>query len=705
MRTSLFIFYLFTLTISLSGQIIELEPMTIQARQNRSEEASIPGTAVLLHKPLDLADVLAAELPQATIIRKGGTANDISLRGLSGDNLNVLNDARKIYGACMNRMDPPSAHASNEQVEKIEIVESVFDITRAGSLGGRINVITREPTAGWGARVAVTAGDFSYLSAAGEIQGGNEQFQFLGAYSYQESDPYKDGNGASLLSFPNNTIWPVDDYLDSYRDSKAFTTEKSQIKGNIVLAPSRLLKLSYSGERSEDVLYPGLRMDSEHNFTDQYAIRYVDTNAMALWDELTIDAYTNDVDHLMTDKRRKSSEQTPMGMKRPDYVLERGYYMTTHAFSGVDSIVFDASKAIDSSKLDYGVEWIRRNWDANNRLGAGMPNSGPGMEIFNEFVPDSTTYTLGGYAQLTQQLNDDWTARGGLRLDQFKSDASKEASFLKSQWGISQLRREHTEWSGFVLLEHQLRKGLFWYTGLGQTVRAPNAQELYSGLRRPGAMPNWIGNPNLNPVNNRELSLGFRKNDESWQIRGKVFLSYLDDYIYSTRLTPAEVPTLSKNTQTYTNLDARMLGLDFTATWFVNEHWTFSGGLAWQEGKKESYRPGALDQNLAEIPPLKGILSAAYAWENWKTSWSFQAAASQDQVDKSLGEFELAGYAVHNFNVKWQLNKQTSLSFSVDNVFDKAYAVNNAYTRNPFATYAVINEPGRWLYASIRWNY
>ena len=412
MRTyTTFISYI-TFASSLCGQIVDLDPITIQERHLGPEEDSVSAKQILLHKPLDLAEVLAAELPQANLIRKGGTANDLSLRGLSGDNLNILNDSRKIFGACMNRMDPPSAHSSNEQVERIEVVESIFDITRSGSLGGRINVITRDPDPGFGLKIAVTAGDFSYLSTSAELHGGNEDLQWLGAYSYQESDSYEDGNGNSLLTFPDQTAWPLDDYLEPRSRDQSFKTERAQVKSTIVLSENHQLKLSYSEEHSTDVLYPGLRMDSKRNHTDQYGIRYLDTTSTAIWDEITVDAYTNKVDHLMDDALRKSSRQMASGMQRPTYVLERGYFMETEAFSGVDSIVFDALKELDSLRIDYGLEWLERDWDVNNRLGAGMPNAGPAMEIFNEFVPDATARTLGGYIQFTRPLDNNWTMKG-----------------------------------------------------------------------------------------------------------------------------------------------------------------------------------------------------------------------------------------------------------------------------------------------------
>jgi iron complex outermembrane receptor protein len=48
------------------------------------------------------------DVPGLWEIRKGEIANDINLRGLHRDYINVLVDGIRIYGACPGRMDPPS---------------------------------------------------------------------------------------------------------------------------------------------------------------------------------------------------------------------------------------------------------------------------------------------------------------------------------------------------------------------------------------------------------------------------------------------------------------------------------------------------------------------------------------------------------------------------------------------------------------------
>lgn len=73
-------------------------------------------------------------------IRKGGIANDPVLRGFYRDNINVLIDGVRIYGACPNRMDPPAFYVDFSEVKKIEVIKGPYDVRNQGSMAGLIEI-------------------------------------------------------------------------------------------------------------------------------------------------------------------------------------------------------------------------------------------------------------------------------------------------------------------------------------------------------------------------------------------------------------------------------------------------------------------------------------------------------------------------------------------------------------------------------------
>jgi iron complex outermembrane receptor protein len=79
-------------------------------------------------KSADLAEALAKQVPNISLVRRSGIANDIILRGQKKDNINVTVDGGKVCGACPNRMDPPTSHVMSNNVSSIKVVVGQYDV-------------------------------------------------------------------------------------------------------------------------------------------------------------------------------------------------------------------------------------------------------------------------------------------------------------------------------------------------------------------------------------------------------------------------------------------------------------------------------------------------------------------------------------------------------------------------------------------------
>lgn len=102
-----------------SGTAVAEQLGTISVESTRLSDVS--GEEV---KSADLADALNKQLPSISIVRRSGIANDIILRGQKKDNINITIDNSKIYGACPNRMDPPTSHILTNNIDSINIIEA-----------------------------------------------------------------------------------------------------------------------------------------------------------------------------------------------------------------------------------------------------------------------------------------------------------------------------------------------------------------------------------------------------------------------------------------------------------------------------------------------------------------------------------------------------------------------------------------------------
>jgi iron complex outermembrane receptor protein len=258
--------------------------------------------------------------------------------------------------------------------------------------------------------------------------------------------------------------------------------------------------------------------------------------------------------------------------------------------------------------------------------------------------------------------------------------------------------------SAYALVSRELQDTLTGYAGLGFASRVPDPQERYMNLNRPMANPDWVGNPDINPVQNLELQGGLRWQEEALDAEISVFHAWLYDYIYLASLG-ANPPTLPGGATTYENIDARIYGASVTGGWNPSETLRFEAGLAYQRGEKASRPSNGTNDVLGEIPPLRGRLALLWNYEKFSAQAVGLFQADLDRVDPNIGERAIDGWAVLNLAASYQFSDTLSLSVGVDNVFDRNYATANSFVRDPFRSGVVVNEPGRFVFARVGFDF
>ena len=77
-------------------------------------------------------------------------------------------------------------------------------------------------------------------------------------------------------------------------------------------------------------------------------------------------------------------------------------------------------------------------------------------------------------------------------------------------------------------------------------------------------------------------------------------------------------------------------------------------------------------------------------------------------IDTGAGEKELASWDIMNLRMGYHF-KSFTLNVGMDNVFDRKYAVANSYEWDVIggtgANPAIVNEPGRFFYASLGFDW
>lgn len=671
-----------------AAEVKEVEIDTIAVESTTLEDVS--GKEI---KSADVAEALAKKVPSISLVRRSGIANDIILRGQKKDNINVLIDDAKLYGACVNRMDPTTSHVATNNIESIEILEGPYDVENFGTLSGVVKIKTKKPTKELHGDVNLGYGSFDYKKASASLSGGVGAFRFLLSMSGETSGQYLDGDGNNFAEQVDNYIasMPVPDdgvaYQDQYRDMDAYTKLTGMAKVFIDLTDDQELRFGYTANRSDDILYPSSKMDALYDDSNLYTAEYIIRDIASFSKELDFQYYYSDVDHPMSIKYRKSA-------------LSNGEVTSALTTAIQGAKIKNLTELTDNLDMTLGFDGSVRNWDGTYfKNGSEMlwPGASPFPGIVKKSLDDVDTTNLAFFTELEQRLSS-VEIKYGLRYD--------DTNIKTAKTDVPPLAEQHdnhyTALSANIFTTYETTENLKFFGGLGKSSRVPDARELYFKTQM-GTTP---GTDTLDQTTNYEADLGMENRYESFNLKTKLFYSMLKDYIYYQSTANGVAVT----TNNFKNIDATIYGLEITGSYYALDNLYADFGIAYQRGQKDEALEGQTNTNLAEIPPLKGNVALHYVYYQESTATvEFIAADAWTDYDSDNGEQELAAWGIMNLKVDHQLPYGFGIAVGVDNVFDRTYAVSNTYSDLTLLLggdeVMLMNEPGRYYYVNASYQF
>ena len=609
-------------------------------------------------------------------VRKGGIANDVVLRGFQQDNLTVLVDGTRVYGACPNDMDPPVFHVDFSEIQQVEVTKGPFDITNQGGFGGTIRVQNKQPEPGFRVTPSLSAGSFGYFNPSVAVSLAGDRMYGLGGYSYRRSDPFVDGSGRQFTAYAN--------YREDSKDSSAFDINTAWLKFGAATAENQRLQLAYSRQASDEVLYPYLLMDGIYDNADRWQASYLINGLSGTVKGLRFESYFTRVNHWMTDEHRLSSA----GAARP-------YGMATSAGTKALGGRVEAELA----QFTVGFEGYRRYWNAVTTMRMS------GMYMDQPSMPDVSMLVGGLYGQYRATLPRGLRLTVGGRLDGADSEARSQTLNTDLYWAYKNTRSTTStdlEPSASAWLATPLRPDLELFLGVGHAARFPDPQERYFALRRMGT--DWVGDPGLRPTRNTEGDLGLRYRVRRFSVSPVLFWSWLEDYIVvHNQPRMNNVPGVTNAAaRSFANARARIFGGELGYSVGLSPAFLLSGGISYARGTKDQADPARriFDLDLAQMPPLRSRTSLRYGGRLFFFEVEGLVCSRQDHIDSDLLEAETAGFAVMNASAGMH-GRKLKFAVGVDNVFDRFYVEHFSYQRYPFRSGARIPEPGRTIFATV----
>jgi iron complex outermembrane receptor protein len=130
-----------------------------------------------------------------------------------------------------------------------------------------------------------------------------------------------------------------------------------------------------------------------------------------------------------------------------------------------------------------------------------------------------------------------------------------------------------------------------------------------------------------------------------------------------------------------------------------------SGDVSYVRGRQDGDPSrGIAAGPLAEMPPLRGRVSARYDDGRFFGSVEGVFAADQDRVDASLNETRTPGWGVMNASAGLRQGR-LRLTLGLVNAFDRLYTEHLSFQRDPFRSGVRVPEPGRSLFANASFRF
>ncbi|OHE10458.1 MAG: TonB-dependent receptor [Sulfurimonas sp. RIFOXYD12_FULL_33_39] len=618
----------------------------------------------------DLAQALSSSVPSIDMNRRSGIANDIYIRGQKRDNISVEVDGTKVCGACPNRMDPPVSHILANQIDEVEVIEGPYDVETFGTMSGGLKITTKKPTEDVHGEANFGVGSWGYKKIGATLSGGTDTVRALVSASRESSGQYKDGDGNTIADQIDNyaLINPSaagTKFKSEFHDMDAYTKRSIMSKIYIDVADNQELRLSYTGNRSDDVLYGNSKMDALYDDSNIYSVEYDIKDINDVYKNINLQYYHSDVDHPMATTYRMSSNMASMNN-------------TSHLTTSMDGVKLKNSFDLDSYKLLVGLDASQRNWDGN------YYNTTTKIPLAqSKSINDSTTKNAAIFTKLEKTFGS-FDVTAGARYD--STDIENGGALASNSYSALNAN---------IVTSYNIDNSSRAFLGFGQASRVPDARELYFYSSN-GTL---LGTTNLEQTKNREIDLGYETSNDTMKFKVKTFYSILKDYIYLKKDVAVNA---------FQNIDAKVYGAELSASYYASDDIIVDAGLSYKVGKKDEALAGQTDRDLADMAPLRANVALNYEYANKSVAtFEMQASDNWNNIDSDNGEQELGGWAIFNLKAKHAVNKNVDFTLGVNNMFDQTYAMNNSYVDLTLITVGgasdvmLMNEPGRYIYTNL----
>lgn len=532
-----------------------LEPTVIVAVQQQSPLTLVtdPKEARQPVPASDATDYLKT-IPGFSAIRAGGTNGDPVLRGQFGSRLNLRTNGGLMLGACPFRMDAPSSYISPETFDKLTVIKGPQTVIWGPGASAGTILFEREPehfTAS-GARLngSVLAGSNGRFDRVIDGAVGNREGYARIVGNKAQADDYEDGDGHTVPS-----RW-------------------SKWNGDLALGwtpdEDTLIELS-AGKGNGEARYGGRSMDGSQFERESLGLKFERRHLGEVFEKLEAQVYYNYADHIMDNFRLRNPDPNSM--------------MAMPMASQVDRRTLGGRVAATFQWTDWrvvtGMDALRSEHRERNSTFDMIADLYHDTDAF-PWTKDAVMHDYGAFAEATWYANRNSRVVTGARVD--RADATDYRQTL-STMAMNRANptiddtRTATLPSGFARYEYDLASlPATLYAGLGHVQRFPDYWELFSSGSGPVGKANAFAG--VRPEKTTQLDIGAQYDDGRLQAWVSAYAGAVEDFIlYNYR------SSMGMSTSQVSNVNARIMGGEFGASYQLDDHWKTEATLAYAWGE------------------------------------------------------------------------------------------------------------------------
>jgi len=572
----------------------------------------------------------------------------VKLRGFDARRYTVLLNGRQINSAgVMGGQYVDWTTIPLNTVEKIQIIKGGKSAAHGNTLGGVINIITRDKGVN-GGEINILSGSngrhdylFNYSGSAGKLD-------FNVIANKTETDAYLRNNDYEAKQYGLRLNYDITD-----KDTVSAGVNRTETKRGYIIAnkPGANYDSRYPISDGESLspapsvssaLNPGAYWEKTNTY---YDFAYKHKTESGFWQ----------VDYWKNDEKRREVNYNAAGTA---VELDR-----TIVSDKSDNIGISGQTKINGHTIGYGGEYKRL------RYGYGYYDIRPAGGT-DQIYPSQKIDLWGTYVDDSWKLAERWSAYLGLRYDHFSATRDDSRATTMRDYDTDSL-------SPKLSLSFRNNATTNTFVSVNRLWRAPSMAEYYwwsqnynSKMKAGSTNPGY--QQQVKPEKGYSYETGFeQKVSDKYNTKVTLFYQDISDYINFQHAFPYFCYNVDK---------VKVWGAEWENVFKMDESNSLILNYTNQHTKKVgATRTDAGMTDALDYRPLhKASLAYQYDAKPWQVRYSINFIGDQKALYNNTVN-SIGSYTIHNLAVVRELDKTKSISLYVDNIFDKQYVEEIGY--------------------------